>query len=90
MDQPLPWYYCTASCTNTSGPGEADTQLRQLRASLSLTQYPNQKGSKETDDVNEEGMQVTQVKKGLPEPANSLCGGRGGKQRDSLESCRQF
>ena len=38
---------------------------RQLRAGLRLTEYPGQKGSKETDDFNAEGMQVTQVKKGF-------------------------
>lgn len=46
--------------------------------------------SKETDDFNAEGVHVTQVKKGLPETASSLFGGRSGRQLGGLENCREF
>lgn len=74
-NQPLPWYYST-------GPWRD----RQLSSGLSLTEHSGQKGSKETDDFNAEGMQMTQVEKGFPETGSSLRGGRGGRQLGSLEN----
>lgn len=77
-NQPLPQPLWGASAGPLRG--------RLLNPGLTLTEYSGQKGSKETDDFNAEGMQMTQVEKGFPETMSSLHGGKGGKQLGGLEN----